>query len=304
MNYYNAVENIIKKNEVNKKARIIEENYETVNSYWHIGKIIVEAQGGEKRAKYGNELIKKWSVKLTEKDGKGYDSSNLRNFRRFYLLFQNCDPVGLTSWTNLRTLLPIKDENKRNYYLNLCISKKLSSRELQKEIKNNSYERLIAKPDKIEITNYPSKLTIKENMKNPILISIPSKTIIAKEQDLEIIILSQIKTFFNQLGGGYTLVGNQYKINDENNKNYYIDILLFNYKINCFIVVELKLRKLEKEDKGQIEFYMSLVDEKIKEPFHNKTIGLIITKEQDKLIVNFVQREDIIPLVYELINYI
>ena len=208
------------------------------------------------------------------------------------------------SWTNIRKLLSIKDENKRNYYLNLCISKKLSSRELQKEIKNNSYERLIAKPDKIEITNYPSKLTIKENMKNPILISIPSKTIIAKEQDLEIIILSQIKTFFNQLGGGYTLVGNQYKINDENNKNYYIDILLFNYKINCFIVVELILRKLEKEDKGQIEFYMSLVDEKIKEPFHNKTIGLIITKEQDKLIANFVQREDIIPLVYELINYI
>ncbi len=208
------------------------------------------------------------------------------------------------SWTNIRILLPIKDENKRNYYLNLCISKKLSSRELQKEIKNNSYERLIAKPDKIEITNYPSKLTIKENMKNPILISIPSKTIIAKEQDLEVIILSQIKTFFNQLGEGYTLVGNQYKINDENNKNYYIDILLFNYKINCFIVVELKLRKLEKEDKGQIEFYMNLVDEKIKEPFHNKTIGLIITKEQDKLIANFVQREDIIPLVYELINYI
>ena len=302
MNYYNAVENIIKKNEVNKKARILEENYENVSSYWHIGKIIVEAQGGEKRAKYGNEIIKKWSVKLTEKYGKGYDSSNLSNFRKFYLTFPILDAVRQESWTNIRKLLSIKDENKRNYYLNLCISKKLSSRELQKEIKNNSYERLIAKPDKIEITNYPSKLTIKENMKNPILISIPSKTIIAKEQDLEIIILSQIKTFFNQLGGGYTLVGNQYKINDENNKNYYIDILLFNYKINCFIVVELKLRKLEKEDKGQIEFYMSLVDEKIKEPFHNKTIGLIITKEQDKLIANFVQREDIIPLVYELIN--
>lgn len=304
MNYYNAVENIIKKNEVNKKARILEENYENVSSYWHIGKIIVEAQGGEKRAKYGNEIIKKWSVKLTEKYGKGYDSSNLSNFRKFYLTFPILDAVRQESWTNIRKLLSIKDENKRNYYLNLCISKKLSSRELQKEIKNNSYERLIAKPDKIEITNHPSKLTIKENMKNPILISIPSKTIIAKEQDLEIIILSQIKTFFNQLGGGYTLVGNQYKINDENNKNYYIDILLFNYKINCFIVVELKLRKLEKEDKGQIEFYMSLVDEKIKEPFHNKTIGLIITKEQDKLIANFVQREDIIPLVYELINYI
>ena len=86
----------------------------------------------------------------------------------------------------------------------------------------------------------------------------------------------------------------------ENNHNYFIDILLFNYKLNAFIVIELKLRELRKEDKAQMEFYMKLVDKQIKEAHHNKTIGIIITKESNEFIVNFVSSDDIIPLSYKL----
>ena len=110
-------------------------------------------------------------------------------------------------------------------------------------------------------------------------------------------ILSEIEFILTQLGSGYTFVGSQYKIN-----NYYIDILLFNIKMNCYVVVELKLRNLKIEDKAQVEMYMKLVDENLKESYHSKTLGIIISKEQDKFVANFVRSDNLIPLTYEIIN--
>ncbi len=137
--YYEEIEHLIKKNEISKRVRKLEENYSLVETYWHIGKIIVEAQGGSKRAKYGNELIKKWSIELTNKYGKGYDATNLRRFRQFYIEFQKYGAVSRISWSIISMLLPLKDENKRNFYINLCIKNSLSVRELRQEIKLNSY---------------------------------------------------------------------------------------------------------------------------------------------------------------------
>jgi len=304
MNYYKEIENIIKKIEVNTKTRIDEENNDRLTSYWKIGKILIEAQGGEKRAKYGNQLIKEWSINLTKQYGKGYDCSNLRRFRQFYTIFQKSGPVAhQLSWSHYQYLLPIKDKNKRNYYINLCIKYNLSKRELIREIKNNSYERLLIKPEHIEIINQNKNNSIKENIKNPIIIGLNVNEKIANEKDLELFLLAKLKNFFRQLGEGFALIDNQYKITYQS-KNYYIDILLFNYKLNRFIVVELKTRKLRKEDKSQIEFYMKLVDKEVKEPFHNKTIGIIITKEQDKLIASFISNDNIIPLTYKIENKI
>ena len=295
--YYEEIEHLIKRNEISKRVRKLEENYSLVETYWHIGKIIVEAQGGSTRAKYGNELIKKWSIKLTELYGKGYDASNLKRFRQFYLVFRKDGAVRhQLSWTHIRKLLPIKDENKRNYFINLCIKNNLSERELTREIKSNAYERLVDKPDKIDII-VPTKYSITSDMKNPIII--PVKSEVASEHDLELNILANLDFFFKQLGNGFLYAGHQYKISDGKN-SYYVDILLFNYKMNAFVVVELKLRSLRKEDKAQMEFYMKLIDEQVKEAYHNKTIGIIISKESDEFIVNFVRRDDIIPLSYEL----
>ncbi|HIS86832.1 MAG TPA: DUF1016 family protein [Candidatus Caccenecus avistercoris] len=295
--YYEEIEHLIKRNEISKRVRKLEENYSLVETYWHIGKIIVEAQGGSTRAKYGNELIKKWSIKLTELYGKGYDASNLKRFRQFYLVFRKDGAVRhQLSWTHIRKLLPIKDENKRNYFINLCIKNNLSERELTREIKSNVYERLVDKPDKIDII-VPVKQSITTDMKNPIII--PVKSEVASEHDLELNILANLDFFFKQLGNGFLYAGHQYKISDGKN-SYYVDILLFNYKMNAFVVVELKLRSLRKEDKAQMEFYMKLIDEQVKEAYHNKTIGIIISKESDEFIVNFVRQDDIIPLSYEI----
>ena len=294
--YYEEIEHLIKKNEISKRVRKLEENYSLVETYWNIGKIIVEAQGGKSRAKYGNELIKKWSIELTNKYGKGYDATNLSRFRKFYLYFPKIGPLGQLSWSHYRTILSIKDENKINFYINLCLKNNLSKRELIQEIKSNAYERLVDKPDKIDII-VPVKYSITTDMKNPIVI--PVKNEVTSEHELELNILANLNFFFGQLGIGYSLVGHQYKISDGKN-SYYLDILLFNYKMNVFVVVELKLRELKKEDKAQIEFYMKLVDKQVKEAYHNKTIGIIITKESDEFIVNFVRGEDVIPLSYEL----
>ena len=294
--YYEEIEHLIKKNEISKRVRKLEENYSLVETYWNIGKIIVEAQGGKSRAKYGNELIKKWSIELTNKYGKGYDATNLSRFRKFYLYFPKIGPLGQLSWSHYRTILSIKDENKINFYINLCLKNNLSKRGLIQEIKSNAYERLVDKPDKIDII-VPTKYSVTTDMKNPIIIPVKNK--VTNEYDLELNILANLDFFFRQLGNGFTYVGHQYKLVKDNH-SYFIDILLFNYEFNAFVIIELKLRELKKEDKAQIEFYMKLVDEQIKKPFHNKTIGIIITKESDEFIVNFVRGEDVIPLSYEL----
>ena len=300
MNYYDEVNSYVKKVEIGKAIRETNANMELVECYWNVGRLIVEAQGGKEKAKYGNELIKTWAEKLTEEYGKGYNYTNLSRFRQFYLAFPIVAPLGQQlSWTIIRTILPIKDENKRNYYINLCIANNLSKRELEKEIKSNSYERLEYKPDKIDMI-VPIKVpAIINNFKNPILLELKDKEI-KSESDLEKLIYSQLSCVFLQLGKGFTWVGNQYKVSD-GNKNYFIDMLLYNVKYNCYVVVEIKCRKLKKEDKGQVEFYMNLVDNFVKEPSNNPTIGIIITKDQDKFVANFVRSEKLVPLTYKFV---
>ena len=301
MNYYDEVNSYVKKVEIGKAIRETNANRELVECYWNVGRLIVEAQGGKEKAKYGNELIRNWSKKLSNNYGKGYSYENLFKFRKFYLTFPIVDTLcPQLTWSIIRTLLPIVDINKRNYYINLCIENKLSVRELKLEIKSNSYERLEHKPDKIDIV-VPTKVpAITNTFKNPILLKLKDKEI-KSESDLEKLIYSQLNYVFLQLGKGITWVGNQYKVCD-GNKNYFIDMLLYNVKYNSYVVVEIKCRKLKKEDKGQVEFYMNLVDNYVKEPSNNPTIGIIITKDQDNFVANFVRSEKVVPLTYELVN--
>ena len=301
MNNYEEVETLVKKVEIGKAIKERQANNEITEAYWNIGKLIIDAQGGKEKSKYGDKLLKEWSEKLSKEYGKGYDYTNLSRFRQFYLYFPIIGPVGQQlNWTIIRTILPIKDENKRNYYINLCIKNNLSKRELIKEIKSNSFERLEHKPDKVDIITSAIVPAITENFKNPILLNL-NGTKVENEKDLEKLIYSQLSYVFMQLGNDFTWVGNQYKISD-GNKNYYIDMLLYNVNYNCYVVVEIKCRSLKKEDKGQTEFYMTLVDKYKKRANNNPTIGIIITREQDKFVANFVKSEKLVPLTYELVN--
>ena len=224
IDYFKNIEELIVENEASKKANALIDNSNTLFTYWNIGKLIVEAQGGEKRAKYGDNLINEWGKKLSGKYGKNYDTRSLRRFRTFYNNFSIWGSVSpKLTWTHYRYILSIKNENERNYYINLVILNNLSVRELQREIKNKSFDRLsYADKEHIEIISDTSNtsLSIKDMIKDPIIL----KTNKIDEQAIHKYIISLLEDKFLELGTGFTLAGHEYKIHIDNktkNKIYY-----------------------------------------------------------------------------------
>ena len=299
MNYLKNIEELIVENEARKIATALRDNSNTLLTYWNIGKLIVEAQGGEKRAKYGDNLINEWGKKLSGKYGKNYDTRSLRRFRTFYNNFSIWGSVSpKLTWTHYRYILSIKNENERNYYINLVILNNLSVRELQREIKNKSFDRLsYADKEHIEIINNTNNtpLSIKDMIKDPIIL----KTNKIDEQAIHKYIISLLEDKFLELGTGFTLAGHEYKIHIDN-KTYKIDLLFFNYKLNAFVVVEVKTRKIKHTDIGQLKFYVNYVEDNIKDINHNKTIGLLIVKENNKYIIKYTTSNDILVTTYAL----
>ena len=291
---------LVEKTEINKGYHDYFKNKDLVNNYFEIGKLLIEAQGGEEHDTYGNKLIKTWSVELTEKFGKGYDASNLRRFRQFYSEFKMCGTVCHTlTWSNIRILLPIKNENKRNYYINMCIKKNLSARELKKEIKNNAFERLsLADKENIKLISDKNEvLTIKDTLKDPVLIPINEDLDNVSEEKLAKIIRKELEIFLLELGCGYTYAGKEVRMGES-----YCDLLFFNYEFNCFVVIELKTRKIKKEDIGQLEYYVNYVDENMKKESFNPTIGVLVAKEGNYLVMKYCTNKNIYKTTYKIIN--
>ena len=291
---------LVEKAEVNKGYHDYFKNKDLVNNYFEIGKLLIEAQGGEEHDTYGNKLIKTWSVELTEKFGKGYDASNLRRFRQFYSEFKMCGPLGhILTWTNIRLLLPIKNVNKRNYYINMCIKRNLSKRELEKEIKNNSFERLslVDKENIKLISNKNEVLTIKDTLKDPVLITINEDLDNVSEEKLAKIIRKELEIFLLELGCGYTYAGKEVRMGES-----YCDLLFFNTEFLCYVVIELKIRKIKKEDIGQLEYYINYVDENMKKESFNPTIGVLVAKEGNYLVMKYCTNKNIYKTTYKIIN--
>ena len=305
MNYYKEIKNLIEEKEVNDKVRYLESNKETIKTYYEIGRLLIKAQGGEEKAKYGDGLIKKWSSELSREYGKGYNLTNLKNMRQLYLIIKksrtSCDQLTLT-WSHWRYLLPLKNENERNYYINRCIQNNLSVRGLINEIKTKSFDRL-SYADKKHIkliTDKETSLDIKDMIHDPILINIDSKEKMS-EKILKKYILKELEHFFLELGTGFTFVGSEYKLSYDN-KNYYVDLLLFNTELNRYIVCELKLGEIKPRDVAQTKVYMMLTDKFLKRRFHNETIGIIITRKNGKLALEYVSDPNIFVTTYRLSN--
>ena len=294
MEYLKTIKKLIEKDIVLKKKHRLIENNSTLITYFEIGRLIVEAQGGEKRAKYGNGLIKEWSKVLTNEYGKGYDYTNLSRMRMLYLTFEKVGPLGQLSWSHYRYILPIKEESKRNYYINLCIKQHLSKRQLIEKIKNKEYERLEYK-DEIKLIGNGNELTIKDMIKNPILIKTNKGVDKLSEKALKQFILEKIEEFLLELGYGFAFIGSEYKLG-----SYKCDLLFFNYELNSFIVIELKIRKLKSSDIGQIKFYMNYIDVNIKKDYMNKTIGIILCKEDNEIVIKYITDERLFMSTYKI----
>lgn len=304
MNYYEEIKDLIEKKEVKDGVRRLSYNSDKLKTYYEIGKLLVEAQGGEERAKYGNSLIKKWSLKLVEQYGSGYNISNLKRMRQFYTIIQKGAPLEHQlniSWTNWKYLLPIKNENERNYYINQCILNNLSKRELAKLIKEKAYDRLsYAYKNNIKIINSKNEASysLKDMLLDPIIIKSPGNENIS-EKVLKKYILDELRDFFLQLGSGFLYAGSEYKL-DYYGKHFYVDILLFNINLNCYIPVELKLNSTNYKDVSQVQLYRKIIDNTIKKKYHNKSIGLIISKKNDNFIFEYVNDEGVYLISYDL----
>ena len=206
-NYFQEIKDLIESKSIKSNIRKYQENNELVDTYWHIGKLLYEAQNGASRAKYGNETIKKWSIYFVNKYGKGFELSNLKRMRQFYYEFQKgVSMIHQLTWTHIIAITPLKNINKRNYYINQVTLNNLSVRELRNQIKSNAFERLsLADKNNIKLINEHSIITMKDMLKEPIIIKTPKENL--KEIELKAYILSELESFFLELGTGFAYIG-------------------------------------------------------------------------------------------------
>ena len=287
MNYYNEIKNELINNEVYKRVKDYSKNKNELSTYYNVGKLLIEAQGGEDKAKYGNALIKEYSEKLTNEIGRGYTFSALSRMRQFYLIIEK----GATlwhqlTWSHYRELLTFDNVDEINYYIKQTGDYNLSVRELREKIKSKEYQRLDDNT-KLKLIN-KEETVVSDFIKNPIVIrnkyNIDKESI--TEKILQRLILEDIPSFLKELGDGFTFVENEYKIKIGNTFNY-IDLLLYNIKFNCYVVIELKVTELKKEHIGQIQIYMNYVDKNIKTINQDKTIGVIICKKDNGYYIEY-----------------
>ena len=287
MNYYNEIKNELINNEVYKRVKDYSKNKNELSTYYNVGKLLIEAQGGEERAKYGDGLIKEYSKKLSEELGGKYNITTLKRMRQFYLIIEK----GATlwhqlTWSHYRELLTFDNIDEINYYIKQTGDYNLSVRELREKIKSKEYQRL-DNNTKLKLIN-KEETVVSDFIKNPIVIknkyNIDKKEI--TEKILKKLILEDLDNFLKELGTGFSYIENEYKIKVGNTYNY-IDILLFNYIYNCFVVIELKVTELKKEHIGQIQIYMNYVDKNIRTINQDKTIGVIICKKDNGYYIEY-----------------
>ena len=291
--YYENIKEQLINNEIYKRIKDYSKNKSDLFTYYTIGKELFEAG-----RHYGEDIINKYSIKLTYEFGKGYNTTNLKRFRKFYTTIEK----GATlwhqlSWSHYRSLITLNDINAINYYSNKCIEESLSVRELQIIINMDEYYRL-PKNTKNKLTKN-SKSSIKDSIPNPIIIKNNNKRII-NEKHLHCLIMEDISSFMRELGQGYSYIDSEYKIRIDDRYNY-IDFLLYNIKYKCYVVIELKISELKSEYIGQIQKYMNYVNKNIKSINENNTIGIIICKRNNRFYMEYCSDKRIISREYKLI---
>ena len=296
--YYNQIKNELLNNEVYKRVKDYSKNRNELSTYYNVGKLLIEAG-----KQYGEKIIGNYSEKLVVEVGKKYNKRTLFRMRQFYKLIeeQKVSTVSTQlSWSHYCELLSIKDIDEINYYIITTERYNLSVRELRERIKNREYQRL-DNNTKLKLIN-KKELYISDTIKNPIIIK--NKLEIDKEnvseKMLQKIILEDIEGFMRELGDSFSFIGSEYKIKINNAYNY-IDLLLFNIKYNCYVVVELKVTEVKKEHIGQIEVYMNYIDKHVKNITNDRTIGIIVARRDNHYYIEYSSDKRIYTRDYELI---
>ena len=296
MKYYNEIKNKLINDEVYSKVKDYSKERHKVITYFEIGRLLDEAGN-----KYGDNILNIYSSKLVVELGKKYNERTLRRIRQYYRVFKDekWSPVATKlSWSHYTELLAIRDNNKLDYYINIAIHNNLSKRELRERIKNKEYERLPSETKDKFI--FKEKTEVKDLIPNPIIIRNKNNMEVVTEKVLHRLILDDIESFMKELGSSFCFIGSEYKIKI-GDRNHYIDLLLFNIKYNCYVVVELKVTEFKVEYISQVQKYMNYIDKNIKEMFNNNTIGILICKRENKYVIEYCSDERIIVREYLLI---
>ena len=284
-NLFNEIEQIIitSRNEITYQI-----NNVLVNTYFNIGKIIVEnEQSGNIRAEYGKEVLLKLSKKLTDKYGTGFSRSNLQNMRLFYTKYGNCQTVSIKlSWSHYCELIYIEDEQERNFYEKECLTSKWSVRELKRQIDSSLFQRLLLSE------GMKNKEKVLEMSKKGQIISTPTdilkepyvfeflgikeeKPIL--ESDLEKSLINHLSSFLMELGKGFMYVGNQMRITLDNNTHYYVDLVFYNKILRSYVLIDLKMTNM----------YINYYNKEIRDEFDNETIGIILCKGKKEVTMEY-----------------
>lgn len=285
--FYNEIMNFVNES---KKQIVSYVNTTILYTYWNIGKMIIEEQNGNEKAKYGNKLISELSKQMTKDFGKGYDGRNLRHMRRFYICFPIWTTVRLElSWTHYRMIIAIDEQPVREYYINESIKSNWSSRQLERQIATCAYSRVISNK-LLDISNVKEIEIYHPNtvIKDPYMLEFLGLDSNAKilEKDLEHALIDHLQKFLLELGRGFYFVERQKRISF-NNEHYFIDLVFYNVILRCYVVIDLKTDKLSHESLGQIDLYRNYYDQEIKMKEDNPTIGLLLVTEQDTLVAKY-----------------
>ncbi len=296
MDYYSSIKELLINNELTKKVKDYSKNRSDLITYYEVGKLLSDAG-----KHYGKNVVKQYASKLVVDVGKKYNERTLRRMRQFYAFCkkQKWPPAAAKlTISHYDELMKLKYAGEINYYIDICQKYNLSRKDLREKIKTKEYWRL--DEDTRNKISKQEKLELVDTVKSPILIRNTASNYNISEKMLQKLILEDIPHFLSELGDGYCFIKNEYKIKLDSTYNY-IDLLLFNIKYNCYVVVELKVTELKKEHIGQIEFYMNYIDNNLKTSNHNKTIGILIVKENNQFVIKYKTNDEIISREYELI---
>lgn len=269
-------------------------NSAMVGVYWEIGRQINEAVG--ERAEYGQRLFAFLSERLTGEFGKGFTVRNLRAMRQFYQTFPIRHTVRAElTWSHYRLLMRVEEPKRREFYLNESANEGWTSRQLERQINSFYFERLLAtqKEKRPEIAGEIFKLEPNTEadfiIKDPYILEFLDlkENIKYSESELEQGLIDKLHNFLLELGKGFSFVARQKRITTEGGEHYYIDLVFYNFILKCFVVIDLKAGKLTYQDVGQIDFYVRLFDEKIKQDDDNPTIGIVLVTDKDESIVKY-----------------
>jgi predicted nuclease of restriction endonuclease-like (RecB) superfamily len=298
-------------------------NFVNVVLNWEIGKMIVdEEQGGDAKAEYGKYIIKELSEKLVEEFGNGFSETHLRYCRQFYQLFPIHHALRDKSestenetnivhhalrdkshyiyqilkqeltWTHYRSLLRVENPKAREFYMKEAVENNWGTRALDRQINSLYYERLLSSQDKKpvidEMKEKTKDLQPEDVLKDPFILEFlqlkENKNYL--ESELEQAIIDKLNDFLLELGKGFAFVARQKRISTES-KNFYIDLVFYNYLLKCFVLIDLKTGELTHQDIGQMDMYVRLYEDKYKSADDNPTIGIILCTKKDNTVVKY-----------------